>query len=51
MLQPETPLHEIGRAQFSVGTAVMATGCRQVLGFEPGEAQESWPCANPEVKI
>ena len=33
------------------GTAVMLTGGRHVAGFASDDAQESWPCAKPEVNV
>src|ERR1700688_4145002 len=29
----------------------MATGGRQVAGFACADAQDSWPCGNPELKV
>src|SRR5580698_9592807 len=40
-----------GACSLPSGTAVIATGCKQAAGFDRADAQDSCPCANPEVNV
>src|SRR5580704_10408664 len=40
-----------GACSLPSGTAVIATGCKHVAGFDRAEAHDNGPWANPEVKV